>query len=196
MLEITRTGDWDSLISKLSGFGNNLKREVEQATKESGELIVDEIVKIFEQQGPGWAAHGSWRRSQIEKQRTPKLSKLSRKELVGRSEALGIPTREQMSKQYRLSKRQLAGRLVRGGSQILVDTGALMSSAKAKVISWDHGRVGMNRKQRGGNLAIIHEFGAPTKRIPARPFFTPGFEKAKPQIIKKYGDAVKRAFGK
>lgn len=196
MLEITRTGDWNSLISKLSGFGNNLKREVEQATKESGELIVDEIVKIFEQQGPGWKGHGSWRRAQLYENRSKRLRRVARKELVARSEKLGIVTRENMSKKYRLTKRQLAGRLASQGSQILVDTGALMSSARAKVISWDHGRVGMNRKQRGGNLAIIHEFGAPTKRIPARPFFTPGFEKAKPQIIKKYGDAVKRAFGK
>lgn len=196
MLEITRTGDWNSLISKLSGFGNSLKREVEQATKESGELIVDEIVKIFEQQGPGWKGHGSWRRAQLYENRSKRLRRVARKELVARSEKLGIVTRENMSKKYRLTKRQLAGRLASQGSQILVDTGALMSSARAKVISWDRGRVGMNRKRRGGNLAIIHEFGAPTKRIPARPFFTPGFEKAKPQIIKKYGDAVKRAFGK
>lgn len=196
MLEMTRSGDWDSLNKKLSGFSDRLRAEVTRATQESGELIVAEIVKVFEQQGPGWKGHGAWRKSQIYENRFSKLSKLSRKELVTRSDRLGIVTREQMSKRYRLSKGQLAGRLARGGSQILVDTGTLMNSAKAKVVSWDHGRVGMNRKQRGGNLALIHEFGAPTKKIPARPFFTPGFEKAKPQIIKKYEAAVKRAFGK
>ena len=79
---------------------------------------------------------------------------------------------------------------------IVIDTGALMNSAKFKLISWDHGRVGMNRRQRGGNLALIHEFGAPRKRIPARPFFTPAFEKTKPKIVELYKEAIKRAFSK
>jgi hypothetical protein len=54
----------------------------------------------------------------------------------------------------------------------------------------------MNRRQRGGNLALIHEFGAPRKKIPARPYFTPGFEAAKPKIIENYKRAVERAFGR
>ena len=198
MLEITRTGDWNTLTRKLKGFTDSMKTEVERATKLSGEMVVDEIVKRFEEQGPGWKGHGAWRKSQLYESRSKKLRKLSRAELVGRSESLGIVTRENMTKRYRLTKRQLAGRLAASskGNQILIDTGTLMASAKAKVISWDHGRVGMNRKQRGGNLAIIHEFGAPRKKIPARPFFTPAFEKTKPKIIENYAKAIERALGK
>lgn len=202
MLEIARSGDWDTLTRKLKNFTNIMKSEVEVATRQSGELVVSEIIKVFEAQGPGWARHGSWRQSQLYSDRMKRLTyggkyRLTRKELVSRSEKLGIVTRENMSKSYRLTKKQLAGRLASSqGSQILIDTGALMASAKAKVISWDHGRVGMNRRQRGGNLALIHEFGAPRKKIPARPFFTPGFEKAKPGIIENYKKAVERAFSK
>lgn len=195
MLEIQRTGDWDNLMRKLGGFTGRLKSEVQTATQQSGELIVTEIVKRFEMQGPGWAPHRPWTKSQREQTRKPKLERLARRELVGRSEKLGIVTRENMSKQYRLTKKQLAGRLARGGNQILIDAGALMNSARFKAISWDHGRVGMNRRQRGGNLALIHEFGAPRKKIPARPYFTPGFEAAKPKIIENYRRAVQRAFG-
>ena len=197
MLEITRTGDWNTLTRKLKGFTDSMKTEVERATAQSGEAIVTEIVKRFEEQGPGWKGHGAWRKSQLyDSGRAKKLRKLSRAELVGRSESLGIVTIENMTKRYRLTKRQLAGRLAAQGNQILIDTGALMSSAKFKLISWDHGRVGMNRKQRGGNLALIHEFGAPRKKIPARPFFTPAFEKTKPKIIENYAKAIERALGK
>lgn len=196
MLEMNRTGDWDTLTRKLKGFTDVMKREVQQATQQAGEAVVTEIVKRFKEQGPGWKGHGSWRKSQLYSNRTKRLSKLSRKELVGRSNELGIVTRENMSKQYRLTKRQLVGRLSSQGNQILIDTGALMNSARFKLIDWDHGRVGMNRRQRGGNLALIHEFGAPRKRIPARPFFTPAFEKTKPKIIQLYKDAIQRAFGK
>ena len=196
MLEVTRTGDWNTLTRKLKGFTDSMKTEVERATAQSGEAIVTEIVKRFKEQGPGWKGHGSWRKSQLYDGRSKKLRKLSRAELVGRSEKLGIVTRENMTKRYRLTKRQLAGRLASQGNQILIDTGALMSSAKFKLISWDHGRVGMNRKQRGGNLALIHEFGAPRKKIPARPFFTPAFEKTKPKIIENYAKAIERAIGK
>ena len=196
MLEITRTGDWNTLTRKLKGFTDSMKTEVERATAQSGEAIVTEIVKRFKEQGPGWKGHGSWRKSQLYDSRSKKLRRLSRAELVGRSQSLGIVTRENMTKRYRLTKRQLAGRLAAQGNQILIDTGALMSSAKFKLISWDHGRVGMNRKQRGGNLAIIHEFGAPRKKIPARPFFTPAFEKTKPKIIENYAKAIERALGK
>lgn len=196
MLEITRTGDWNTLTRKLKGFTDSMKTEVERATAQSGEAIVTEIVKRFEEQGPGWKGHGAWRKSQLYDSRSKKLRKLSRAELVGRSQSLGIVTRENMTKRYRLTKRQLAGRLAAQGNQILIDTGALMSSAKFKLISWDHGRVGMNRKQRGGNLALIHEFGAPRKKIPARPFFTPAFEKTKPKIIENYAKAIERALGK
>lgn len=201
MLEVTRTGDWNTLTRKLKGFTDSMKTEVERATAQSGEAIVTEIVKRFEEQGPGWKGHGSWRHSQLYSDRIKRLTyggkyKLTRKELVARSEKLGIVTRENMTKRYRLTKRQLAGRLAAQGNQILIDTGALMSSAKFKLISWDHGRVGMNRKQRGGNLALIHEFGAPRKKIPARPFFTPAFEKTKPKIIENYAKAIERAIGK
>lgn len=196
MLEITRTGDWNTLTRKLKGFTDSMKTEVERATAQSGEAIVTEIVKRFEEQGPGWKGHGAWRKSQLYDSRSKKLRKLSRAELVGRSQSLGIVTRENMTKRYRLTKRQLAGRLAAQGNQILIDTGALRSSAKFKLISWDHGRVGMNRKQRGGNLALIHEFGAPRKKIPARPFFTPAFEKTKPKIIENYAKAIERALGK
>ena len=197
MIEIRRSGDWDTLTRKLMGFTDVMQREVESATVLSGEAVVTEIIKRFEEQGPGWKGHGAWRRSQLFGDRSKRLSKLSRKELVTRSEKLGIVTRENMiHKNFRLTKRQLAGRLAREGNQILIDTGTLMNSAKFKKISWDHGRVGMNRRQRGGNLALIHEFGAPRKKIPARPFFTPAFEKTKPEIIENYKKAIERAFGK
>ena len=202
MLEMNRTGDWDTLTRKLKGFTDVMQREVQDATQRSGEAVVTEIVKRFEEQGPGWKGHGSWRSSQLYNDRIKRLTyggkyKLSRAELVARSEKLGIVTRENMvHKEYRLTKRQLAGRLASQGNQILIDTGTLMNSAKFKLISWDHGRVGMNRRQRGGNLALIHEFGAPRKRIPARPFFTPAFEKTKPKIIELYREAIRRAFGK
>lgn len=197
MLEMNRTGDWDTLTRKLKGFTDVMQREVQSATERAGEAVVTEIIKRFEEQGPGWKSHGAWRSSQLYSDRTKRLSRLSRKELVARSKELGIVTRENMvHKEYRLTKRQLAGRLASQGNQILIDTGALMDSAKFKLISWDHGRVGMNRRQRGGNLALIHEFGAPRKRIPARPFFTPAFEKTKPKIVELYKEAIKRAFSK
>lgn len=42
-------------------------------------------------------------------------------------------------------------------------------------------------------LGYIHEYGAPEKNIPARPFLIPGVEEVKPQVIKYFKEAGKAA---
>lgn len=196
MFEMSRSGDWGKFENLLRQMSGKFKSAIDTATGKAGEAIITEIVQRFNEQGPGWAGHKPYTLKRRNERNAPKLRRLSRAELVGRSEKLGIVTREQMAnKKHRLTKRQLAGRLARSGNQILVETGTLMNSAKFKKIAWNHGRVGMNRRARGINLALIHEFGSSKANIPARPFFVPGFNKARPQILDIYRKAIERVTG-
>ncbi len=86
-----------------------------------------------------------------------------------------------------------------GNEQILITTGQLMGSISTSYPSYDQGFVGIQRgvmhKDTKGyaemvNIAAVHEFGSPTRNIPARPFFAPAEKKTSDDVAKNYEAAV------
>jgi len=82
----------------------------------------------------------------------------------------------------------------------LVQTGSLVNAVKYDRKSWKEGFVGVNRNAEGKDgvsltsLAAVHEYGAPSRNIPARPYIKPAIAKSGPDMVKRYEEAVRKAF--
>lgn len=87
-----------------------------------------------------------------------------------------------------------------GKEQILITTGQLMGSISTHYPAFNEGFVGVKKgtASKGGqdivNIAAVHEFGSPKRKIPARPFIAPAGEKCRDQVVKNYEDAVEKTF--
>lgn len=86
----------------------------------------------------------------------------------------------------------------KGSSKILIETGSLASSIKAKVISPTRVFIGAEGSNPSGesnaNILKYHEFG--TTRISPRPLVRPTFEETKPKIQEILKNALKDAIRK
>jgi len=116
-------------------------------------------------------------------------------------EAAMVGRIEQQKLSPPLSPKYLKAKIRAGYSeQILVRTGTLMQNIRYQPQSWDGGFVGVLRGVKGTkgadlvNIAAVHEFGAPSRGIPARPFIVPSAKECEAQVVKNYEEAVERVF--
>jgi hypothetical protein len=124
---------------------------------------------------------------------TDKSGRLIEAAIVGRLEQqkVGPP----------LSPRYLAAKVRAGYSEkILIRTATLMQNIRYQPRSWDEGYVGILRNVKSSkgqdlvNIAAVHEFGAPGRGIPARPYIGPGGKESADQVVRNYEEAVERVF--
>ncbi len=127
------------------------------------------------------------------KKATDKNGRLLEAAMVGRI--------EQQKLSPSLSPRYLKAKIRAGYSEkILIRTGTLMQNIRYQPKSWDGGFVGVLRGVKANkgadlvNIAAVHEFGAPSVGIPARPFIMPSAKEHEAQVVRNYEEAIERVF--
>lgn len=116
-------------------------------------------------------------------------------------EAAMVSRIEQQKLSPPLSPKYLKAKIRAGYSEkILIRTATLMQNIRYQPQSWNGGFVGISRNVKSSkgadlvNIAAVHEFGAPSRNIPARPFIAPSATECEAQVVKNYEEAVERVF--
>ena len=179
MSGITLEGDW----SPFPDLMPKVEAALNKGTEEVGMEIVSTFKKHFYSQDLGWAPLKESTLKKKSKSNAASLKKTKTGELRLRANRFGIDTTGMKKKDIVAS---LSGKM-----QVLIDTGLLARSFTFKKLSSISGQVGVMRADGAGhNIAAIHEYGAPSKGIPARPFVKPVGLEMEPKIAEIYNKFV------
>jgi phage gpG-like protein len=177
MSSVTLDGNWGPITVEVESI-------LSKATDEVGNEIVARFHKHFASQDLGWAPLAESTQRKKVKGIKRSLRSVSTNELRYRAEKVGVAGHTTMSR----------GGLVSGlssKSAILIDSGLLSRSFTYKRLSSISGQVGVMRTgPNGANLAAIHEYGSPSKNIPARPFVKPVANEMQGEIEKIYNKYI------
>ena len=177
MSSITLEGNWGPMTIEVESALQN-------ATDEVGRETVARFHKHFANQDLGWASLAESTLRKKGKGIAQNARRVSTSELRYRAGKLGITGHNTMSRDDLVSA-------LSGKSAILIDTGLLSRSFTYKRLSSTSGQVGVMRAGPGGvNIAAIHEYGAPEKHIPARPFVKPVANEMQGEIEKIYNKYI------
>lgn len=185
-----KSGDWAKLERLLSQASSKLKQNLSEATKEAGHLIETTAVGHIEKQDLPWPPLTEKYALRKMLKGARKLKRMSPAKLTARLSRQGIAYGANED------KGTLALRLASGGNQILVETGRIMAGIRYRQQDWKGGVVTAKRMSDDGrvNLSGVHEMGAPSRSIPARPFMKPTSEEVGPKVAKLYEEAVEKTF--
>jgi hypothetical protein len=179
MSGIALEGDW----SPFPDLMPKVEEALSKGTDEVGMEIIATFKKHFYNQDLGWPALKESTIKKRSKSNIASLKKVKTGELRLRASRFGIDTTGMGKKDIVTS---LSGKM-----QVLIDTGLLAKSFTFKKLSSVSGQVGVKRADgAGNNIAAIHEYGAPSKNIPPRPFVKPVGLEMEPKLAEIYNKFV------